>query len=235
MIRDNKITAEPTLVEKLAVAQQAEYQARQALLEALQGKSLDDKVILAERLLNTNATLKPLLREANKDKINVFQNRIKTAIEAMIANSDWEDLTGEPIKSVLWTIQQDAGEPLTTLSINTVAVPASPILTERPLPSTPVSVNRTPMKTVRTHFRIGARLLREHDLSARKGYFSKDGVPYQKPEQFPAVLFDPKGYLIVNDDDSMRRNPYINVGKQVSVPRGIYSVPGYVACGHEHD
>ena len=194
MIRNNKTTAEPMLVEKLAVAQQAEYQARQALLEALQGKSRDDKVILAERLLNANAALKPLLREANEDKINAFQNRIKTAIEAMIANSDWENLTGEPIKSVLWTIQRDAaGEPLTTLSINTVAAPASRMLSKPPLPSTPVGVNRTPMKTVRTHFRIGARLLREHDLSARKGYFSKDSVPSKSQSSSPQCSLTLKG------------------------------------------
>ena len=86
----------------------------------------------------------------------------------------------------------------------------------------------------RTHQRIGSRLLREHDLNCAKGYFSKTGIPYQKPDNFPVVLFDTNGYVIISDDESMRSNPYINVGKQVSIPNGIDSIPGYTKCQHEH-
>ena len=32
----------------------------------------------------------------------------------------------------------------------------------------------------------------------------------------------------------MHRNPYINAGKQLSIPRGICKIPGYVSCSHEH-
>ena len=32
----------------------------------------------------------------------------------------------------------------------------------------------------------------------------------------------------------MLSNPYINVGKQVSIPRGIDSIPGYTKCPHDH-
>ena len=32
----------------------------------------------------------------------------------------------------------------------------------------------------------------------------------------------------------MQNNPYINVGKQISIPKGIYSIPGYTKCQHEH-
>ena len=86
----------------------------------------------------------------------------------------------------------------------------------------------------RTHRRIGSRLLREHGLNCAKGYFSKTGIPYQKPDTFPVVLFDTDGYLIISDEESMRSNPYINVGKQVSIPNGIGSIPGYTKCQHEH-
>ena len=86
----------------------------------------------------------------------------------------------------------------------------------------------------RTHQRIGPRLLREHGLTAAKGYYSKNGKPYQKPDSFPAVFFDTNGYFIVDDEESMRNNPYINVGKQISIPGGVYSVPGYTKCPHEH-
>ena len=103
-----------------------------------------------------------------------------------------------------------------------------------PMPDTVASVSAE--GTGRAHLRIGPRLLREHDeLKGRKGYYSKTGVPYQKPDQFPAVFFDPDGYLVVKDETFMRNNPAINVGKQVSVPGGIRSVPSYVSCGHSHE
>ena len=107
------------------------------------------------------------------------------------------------------------------------------------MPSSPMPdsvASFSPEDTGRTHLRIGPRLLREHDeLKGRKGYYSKTGVPYQKPSQFPAVFFDPDGHLVLKDETFMRNNPYINVGKQVSVPGGIRSVPGYVNCGHSHE
>ena len=86
----------------------------------------------------------------------------------------------------------------------------------------------------RTHKRIGPRLLREHGLTAAKGYFSKYGIPYQKPDRFPAVFFDTNGYLIVDSEQSMYSNPEINVGKQINFPGGVSSAKGYIECSHEH-
>ena len=101
-------------------------------------------------------------------------------------------------------------------------------------PDTPENVRSSPRTTGRSHQRIGPRLLREHGLDCAKGYFSKTGIPYQKPSSFPAVFFDINGYCIVNDEVAMQNSPHINVGKQVSIPRGIYSIPGYVRCQHTH-
>ena len=101
------------------------------------------------------------------------------------------------------------------------------------LPDTPENVGASPT-TGRSHQRIGPRLLREHGLDCEKGYFSKTGIPYQKPNNFPAVFFDINGYFIVDDEAAMQNNPQINVGKQVSIPRGISSVLGYVRCQHTH-
>ena len=99
----------------------------------------------------------------------------------------------------------------------------------------PATESRTrPQVQPRAHQRIGPRLLREHGLDCERGYFHKDGIAYQNPYGFPAVFFDPNGYLIVRDEASMRNNPYINVGKQVSIPRGVHSVPRYVECQHTH-
>ena len=77
--------------------------------------------------------------------------------------------------------------------------------------------------------------MREHPgLGCQKGYYSDSGVPYQKPSQFPVVLFDQSGYLVIADEASMLANRHIHVGKQISIPGGINSVPGYISCGHIH-
>ena len=114
-------------------------------------------------------------------------------------------------------------------------VPVSPAPDNLSSGEEPASIMADSTDTMRTHQRIGPRLLREHGLAAKKGYFSKNGIPYARPDSFPAILFDPDGYVIVNDESSMRNNPYINVGKRVSIPGGISSIPGYVTCGHTHE
>ena len=93
-----------------------------------------------------------------------------------------------------------------------------------------------------TRKKIGAKLLREHPhVHARKGYFSKylpaGNTPYQRPkrDEFPAVLFDPEGYFVVESEEFMLNSPYIRVGKQINVLGGISSIPGYVRCGHTHE
>lgn len=90
--------------------------------------------------------------------------------------------------------------------------------------------------TVHLRMRIGNRLLDQHpELNAKKGYFSKDGKPYEKPRSYPAVLFDTEGYLAIASESHLRSTHGINVSKKVSVPKGISSIQGYVKCNHVHD
>ncbi len=114
------------------------------------------------------------------------------------------------------------------------AVLRTPNQDSPPSPNARVNIVESPTSANNPHLRIGPMLLRDHGLDCKKGYFSKNGVPYQKPDRFPAALFDPNGYLIVEDEDSMFRNPNIHVGKQLSIPSGIKSIPGYVQCPHTH-
>ena len=105
-----------------------------------------------------------------------------------------------------------------------------------PVPSNSFSSTSTnPPRSEQSRKRFGSRLLREHGLSCKKSYFSKTGKHYEKPDVFPAVLFDPNGFFIVRDEHSMRTNSYINVGVKVSIPGGISGIPGYVKCEHVHD
>ena len=104
----------------------------------------------------------------------------------------------------------------------------------------PTDVNTGSLPTPSRRQKIGSKLLREHPLiHARKGYFSKflpaGNTPYQKPTEFPAVLFDPEGYFVIDSEESMLNSSNIRVGKQINVLGGINSIPGYVHCGHRHD
>ena len=115
-------------------------------------------------------------------------------------------------------------------------IPELPIPNSSGLDGTGIVVLEGQSFNVHRRKKIGAQLLREHpELLCRKGYYSDIGVPYQKTTQFPVVLFDPSGYLKIAHDASMRSNPYIHVGKQISIPGGISSVPRYVSCGHLHE
>ncbi len=123
------------------------------------------------------------------------------------------------------------------LEMDQPSTQAAPLPNQDKPPSTASSSlndSITPQTSDRTHMRIGPALLRQHQLPCKKGYFSKTGKPYQKPYVFPAALFDLNGYLMLNDEASMRSNPHINVGARVSVPEGISRVPSYVRCGHVH-
>lgn len=85
----------------------------------------------------------------------------------------------------------------------------------------------------------GKSLLREHeDLpQGMRPYTDRDGVFYEWPRGFPAVLFDRGGYLIFPSEQAMlnAQGPrlYPDTHK-ISVPDGISSIPKYVGCEHDH-
>ncbi len=91
------------------------------------------------------------------------------------------------------------------------------------------------------HRRVtGGSLLREHpDLpQGFRPYSDRDGRFYEWPTEFPAILFDEGGYVILKTEQSMLDagqyldpNPH---SRKVHVRDGISSAPGYVACPHHH-
>lgn len=59
--------------------------------------------------------------------------------------------------------------------------------------------------------------------------YSDDGHWYATLAQFPAALFDARGYVLFATEEEYRASPHISVGKQISVPKpGISAIPGYV-------
>ena len=123
---------------------------------------------------------------------------------------------------------------LRAISASSAAAAGAALTAVAGVPATAAAAGAVAAGRALSRMRIGSRLLREHGLDCAKGYFSKIGVPYQKPGEFPAALFDRGGYKIFHDEESLLSTPGVNVGKQVSIPRGLKSLPDYVPCEHTH-
>lgn len=190
-----------------------------------QGGSIGE---LAAQYTDLLAAYNRALMEANARAIDAAKADLLAIFKAAVEKSGLEELMGAKVNEIVYYV-----------------IEGKPFLEVNRKPSTPqraVSGVMTPQTSFR-HQRIGPKLLREHQtlpvtdhrlLSCVKGYFSAIGIPYQRPESFPAALFDPDGYFIIADEPSMRSNPYINVGKQINIPGGVHLIPGYRRCGHEH-
>jgi predicted HNH restriction endonuclease len=65
-------------------------------------------------------------------------------------------------------------------------------------------------------------------VGAAQARYRETGNWYHTLNRFPAALFDSHGYLVFLTEDALRASPYIQLGKQISVPGGISGIPGYV-------
>lgn len=74
----------------------------------------------------------------------------------------------------------------------------------------------------------GRQLNEEWGVGALHALFHRDGTWFNNLEQFPGALFDPEGYVLFWTEEEYRNSPYVKVGQETNVPRGISSMPGYV-------
>ena len=66
-------------------------------------------------------------------------------------------------------------------------------------------------------------------IGAAQARYSNDGHWYATLSRFPAALFDANGYVLFETELKYRSSPYLNIGKQISVPKpSISAIPGYV-------
>jgi hypothetical protein len=73
------------------------------------------------------------------------------------------------------------------------------------------------------------RLNESWAVGADQVRYSDDGHWYATLSRFPAALFDAHGYVLFETEQKYRGSPYLNIGKQISVPKpGISAIPGYV-------
>lgn len=74
----------------------------------------------------------------------------------------------------------------------------------------------------------GRQLNEKWGVRAKHALYHKDGVWFNNLERFPGALFDPDGYILFKTEEEYLKCPYLKIGKETNVPKGIYSIPGYV-------
>jgi hypothetical protein len=76
--------------------------------------------------------------------------------------------------------------------------------------------------------RIGRHLNEQWGVSARHALYRENGTWYHHLTKFPGALFDAHGYIVFTTEEEYRNCTYLQLGKQLSVPGGISSMPGYI-------
>jgi 5'-nucleotidase len=75
----------------------------------------------------------------------------------------------------------------------------------------------------------GRALARKWKVRVRHALHHKDGCWYNNLERFPGALFDPTGYVIFATEEEYRACPFLSIGKETNIPKGLRAIPGYVA------
>jgi len=65
-------------------------------------------------------------------------------------------------------------------------------------------------------------------LKVRHALYRKTGNWYHRLTRFPGALLDADGYVIFESEETFEGCPQLQVRKQVSAPKGIKAIPGYV-------
>ena len=57
--------------------------------------------------------------------------------------------------------------------------------------------------------------------------YREDGKWYHHLRDFPGVLFDCNGFIVFKSQSEYLNNSYLQHGKDLNIPDGISSIPGY--------
>jgi hypothetical protein len=78
---------------------------------------------------------------------------------------------------------------------------------------------------------IGRELNERWSVGARQARYRKNGNWFHLLDQFPGALFDENGYILFNTQQDYEQCAFLQRGKELGVPHGIESIPGYVRIG----
>lgn len=83
--------------------------------------------------------------------------------------------------------------------------------------------------------RVNGKILNNlWDIGAKHALFREDGKWYHQLNDFPGVLFDANGYIVFESHEEYLDCPHLQIKKDLHVPRGISSIPGYVKITEEY-
>lgn len=74
----------------------------------------------------------------------------------------------------------------------------------------------------------GRKLSKQWGVPVRHPLYHKDGNWYHLLTDFPAALFDPRGYVVFKTESDYRNCNALRITKAIHVNEGISTMPGYV-------
>src|SRR5437773_6511294 len=74
----------------------------------------------------------------------------------------------------------------------------------------------------------GKQLNEEWKVGAQHALYRETGNWFQLLKRFPGALFDANGYILFKTRREYEECEFLQRGKEIGVPRGIASIPGYV-------
>ena len=72
------------------------------------------------------------------------------------------------------------------------------------------------------------KLAKQWGVPIKHALYHKDSNWYHLLTDFPAALFDPKGYVIFKTETAYRNCNALRITKAIHVNDGISTIPGYV-------
>ncbi len=75
---------------------------------------------------------------------------------------------------------------------------------------------------------MAPRLQKDWGVKAAQVRYRETGDWYATLARFPAALFDANGYVLFATKEDYLTSPHLQIGKEISVPGGISSMPSYV-------
>jgi hypothetical protein len=74
---------------------------------------------------------------------------------------------------------------------------------------------------------VGRELNKEWKVGASHALYSRYGTWYHLLERFPGALFDQFGYVLFHSREEFERCPFLSLGEECNVRKGICKIPGY--------
>jgi hypothetical protein len=80
---------------------------------------------------------------------------------------------------------------------------------------------------------IGRELNDRWNVGAQQARYRKNGTWFHVLDRFPGALFDENGYILFQTQEDYESCQFLQKGKELGVPHGIASIPGYVRVVHD--